>query len=159
MNLLQTTAAPSTYSAALSVGWIVQKCRSPINVGSRNITFEETVQPNSKMNNTCDPSKLFWCEFPRFGDIGWNVCFLCNNETRLYFSSDTQSVKNHQQCLFPKILTWLLKIIHWPCCEQVHLGTIFHLLNYILSTLLTEKDENIDGVLHGWAIYLASLVS
>lgn len=32
MNLLQTTAAPSTYSAVLSVGWIVQKYRSRINI-------------------------------------------------------------------------------------------------------------------------------
>ena len=40
-------------------------------------------------------------------------------------------IKNtQQQCVFPEIMTWLLKIIHRPCREQFHQGAIFFLLNY-----------------------------
>lgn len=36
--------------------------------------------------------------------------------------------KTQQQCLFPAIMTQLLKIIHRPSCEQFYVGTI--LLSY-----------------------------
>ena len=34
--------------------------------------------------------------------------------------------KTQQQCLFTKIMSELPKIIHRPCCEQSHAGTIFY---------------------------------
>lgn len=37
-----------------------------------------------------------------------------------------------QQCLFPKIKTWFLKIIYKP--EQLHVGTIFSLPKYNISS-------------------------
>ena len=51
------------------------------------------------------------------------VCLLLNI-MELNGICGAQSTKKHtfekaqKQCLFPKIMTLLLKIIHRPCCEQ-----------------------------------------
>ena len=53
-----------------------------------------------------DPSKLFRCEMPSFGDISCrDVC--------------------HLNTLNWMTLSRLLKIIHRPCCEQFNVRTIF----------------------------------
>ena len=79
-----------------------------------------------------------------------------------------QSAKKHiwktqHQCLFQEIMTWLLKTIRRPCCEQFHVGTIFSLLNYTVQlyhcaegsvhllmderlVFVTAQDVNINGV-------------
>ena len=66
--------------------------------------------------------------------------------------------KTQQQCLFLEIMTWLLKIIDGPCCEQFHVGTIFFLPIIAQSetvhpsvderfVFLTAQDVNINSIL------------
>ena len=56
--------------------------------------------------------------------------------------------KTQQQCLFTKILSELLKIIHRPCCERFHAGTYFLFL-FSRLMLMIVRDVNINGVFLG----------
>lgn len=57
--------------------------------------------------------------FSSFADIGHKDVGLCCSKHQ----------KTQQQRFFPEIMTRLLKIIHTPCCEQFHEGTIYFLPN------------------------------
>ncbi|MDF4377384.1 hypothetical protein P3378_24580, partial [Vibrio parahaemolyticus] len=102
-------------------------------------SFKGTVTPNSIIHIfplTCSAFyqyRLFWCELLSVGDIGCrDVCLLLNimelDGTQLVMLKVAQNTfeqqQHQQQCVFPEIMTWLLKIIHRPCCEQFHVGTI-----------------------------------
>ena len=75
-------------------------------------------------------SKLFWCELPSFGDIGRrDVCLFSNimglnGALNVVLTVPKKYIHIHkkiqQQCLFPKIMTLLFKIIHKPCCEKFY---------------------------------------
>ena len=51
-------------------------------------------------------------------------------------SPPPQKKKTQQQCVFPEIMTQLLKIIYRPCSEQFNLGIILVLQNYDATSLL-----------------------
>ena len=40
---------------------------------------------------------------------------------------------------FPEVMTRLLKVIHRPCCEQFHVGTIVFLHDWLLQNLVTHS--------------------
>ena len=70
----------------------------------------------------------------RFGDIDYrDACLLSKikeiNGTRLLVLKAPKIYiwKIQNQCLFLEIMTQLLKIIHRPCWEQFHVGTVFFL--------------------------------
>ena len=73
------------------------------------------------------PATLFWCELQRY----WpQRCLpsLQYNGTKWHSACGVQSTKKlpwkiKNQCLFPKIMAFLLRIISWPCCEHVHVAT------------------------------------
>ena len=80
---------------------------------------------------TCRAICTFWLfcgVLPRFGNIGYsNVCLLSN----IMELDGTQL----------RTMTRLLKIIHRPCCEQFHVGTIFFLPNYTYLAVITAQKE------------------
>ncbi len=52
-----------------------------------------------------------------------------------------------------------LKVIHIPCCEQIHVGNFFFLPNYtLLQRTCTPAGWSINAVLLGWALTLFSSV-
>lgn len=57
-------------------------------------------------------------------------------------------------CLFPEIMTKLLKIIHRPCCEQFCVGTIFFLPNYTCQ-LYHCREASFSNVFF-WAVWVPS---
>ena len=73
-----------------------------------------------KINGVRDPSsiRVLWKSFQYF---------LCNPADKQMDSVENVislvETDTHQHCLPPEIMTWLLKIIHRPRCEQVHVGT------------------------------------
>ena len=68
--------------------------------------------------------------------------------------------KTQQQCLFPEIMTWLLKIIHRLYCEQLydhHFSSESPRIDG-RPVLLKAQDAIIIGVLFSWAAMLMSKV-
>ena len=58
-----------------------------------------------------------------------------------------------QGCLFPEILTRLLKMIHRARCEQLHVGTIFSLCHPGEGSVRLLTDERRQ---HHWCLHPAS---
>ena len=58
---------------------------------------------------------------PYRGSSPQNVYIIPHSSSAVYLSI----YKTQQSCLFPEIMTLLLKMIHRPCCEQFHVGTTF----------------------------------
>ena len=59
--------------------------------------------------------------------------------------------KIQNQCLFPNIMVWLLKIIHRPCCEQFHVGTTFFLQSNTCFFLLWD----LTCIFNSFSVWLA----
>ena len=86
---------------------------------------------------TCDaiyPSSLFWCEFLSLDILALGKSSLKHNVTSWHLACSVQNAKTiqyngktQQQYVFPEVMTQLLKIIHRPCCEELHVGTTFFL--------------------------------
>lgn len=69
-------------------------------------------------------------ESPSFGDTAVEISTSLSNIMKpdalcLWSSKRTKTTfeKNYQQCPFPEIMTWLLRIDHGPCCENFHVET------------------------------------
>lgn len=43
-----------------------------------------------------------------------------------------------ERCVFPEIMTWLLRIIYRPSCEQFHTEAIFFLMVEILVVMMGQ---------------------
>lgn len=85
--------------------------------------------------SAANPSGLFRCELLSFGAIICKHVCLCSNVMEL---------DGTQLCLFPAIVTWFLKIIHIPSCEQflLHLPMVESLVNkanFVLMDLLCSE--------------------
>lgn len=51
-----------------------------------------------------------------------------NGSPTVWFQNTKKLDKNtnQQPCLLTQILTWFLKNIHKPCCEQFRVGTVYY---------------------------------
>ena len=81
------------------------------------------------------------CELKSLGDISYrDVCLLSSiiglGGTRLVVLKCQKKYiwKVLNQCLFPKIMTGLLRIMHRPRCKQFHAGTTFFRTYFLCLT-------------------------
>lgn len=73
----------------------------------------------------------------------WDIC--CRDARFLSDLMDPacKQYKTQQQRLFTEIVTWLFKIVHTPCSEKFHVGTIFFLRKFIRLLYHTQKEARI----------------
>lgn len=115
------------------------------------------------------PPRWCWCELLSSGDL--QRCLSSVNIMELDSARlvGAQRAKNIHLNISTEIVTQLLEIIHKPCCEKFHGGTIFFLYqttpyhcsdgNVRLLTrleLVSARDVNSTGALFGWDVTLAS---